>query len=62
LEQGSLGCRSIRFGNVETDLEALLRDGKLRVRAGTSGPYVLEISFAGRKYREKVSGDREFEV
>jgi hypothetical protein len=62
LEQGPLGCRSFRFGNIETDLEAAIRDGKLQIRAETSGPYVLEIRFAGGTYRERISGETEFSI
>jgi hypothetical protein len=62
LEQGPLGCRSFRFGNIETDLEAGLQDGKLHIRVKASGPYNLEILFGGRKYAREISGDREFEI
>jgi hypothetical protein len=62
LEQGPLGCRSFRFGNIETDLETALLDGKPRIRVRTNRPYTLEISFAGRKYTRVVSGDMEEEI
>jgi hypothetical protein len=62
LEHGPLGCRSFRFGNIETDLEAVLSGGATRIRVRTSGPYTLEVNFAGASLTRQISGETEFAI
>jgi hypothetical protein len=62
LAQGPLGCRSFRFGDALTDLEALPSGGATRIRVRTTRPYTLELNFSGATHTARISGETEFVI
>jgi hypothetical protein len=69
LRQGPLGCRRFRFGGpedgggseteIETDLCARLKGGKIRITAESSRPYSLTLNTGGESRTVRVGKKEE---